>query len=76
MLAELQTPLSARGIDVGNHTLWRLFNRRQIRFKKAAHAAGQSRADVAASRRAWFAAPVDLGSASLIFVNKTWANTK
>ena len=33
-LAELQTLLSARGLDVGIGTLWRFFNRRQISFKK------------------------------------------
>jgi transposase len=33
-LAELQTLLSARGLDVGIATLWRFFNRRQISFKK------------------------------------------
>jgi transposase len=33
-LAELQTLLSAGGLDVGIGTLWRFFNRRQISFKK------------------------------------------
>jgi len=33
-LAELQTLLCARGVDVGIGTLWRFFDRRHISFKK------------------------------------------
>ena len=75
-LAELQTLLSARGLDVGIGTLWRFFNRRQISFKKTAHAAEQERADVAAAREAWFAAQIDLDPDKLVFIDETGANTK
>ena len=44
--------------------------------KKSGHASEQQRADVAAARKAWFAAQPDLDPDKLVFIDETWLNTK
>ena len=44
------------GASFGASTVWRCLDRHGMTFKKTAHAAEQERPDVAARRRAWFAA--------------------
>lgn len=57
-------------------TVWRCLDRHGMTFKKTAHAAEQERPDVAARRRAWFAAQPDLDPQRLVFIDETGASTK
>ena len=60
----------------GASTVWRCLDRHGMTFKKTAHAAEQERPDVAARRRAWFAAQPDLDPQHLVFIDETGASTK
>ena len=73
-LAEL--PRSEYVASFGASTVWRCLERHGITFKKTAHAAEQERPDIAARRRAWFAAQPDLDPRRRIFIDETGASTK
>ena len=57
-------------------TIWRFLDRRDLTFKKTAHASEQARPDVAARREAWFAQQPDLDPERLVFIDETGASTK
>jgi transposase len=57
-------------------TIWRFLDRRDISFKKTAHASEQQRPDVAARREAWFEAQPELDPEHLVFIDETGASTK
>ena len=66
----------AHGAPFAASTVWRFLDRRTMTYKKSAHAAEQERADVAARRRAWFAAQPELDPERLVLIDETGALIK
>ena len=66
---------SRHGASFAASTVWRCLDRHAVTFKKTAHAAEQGWPDIAACRRAWFAAQPDLDPAHLVFIDETGAST-
>jgi transposase len=76
-LAEIADHLfEAHGKRFVPSVVWRFFDRRNVTFKKTAHASEQDRPDVAAERAAWQALQPDIDIDRLVFIDETGASTK
>ena len=75
-LAEIADHLfNAHGERFVPSVVWRFFDRRNITFKKTAHASEQERPDVAAEPTAWKASQPEIDIHRLVFIDET-ASTK
>ncbi len=57
------------GLKVAQSAVWRLLVRREMTFKKTAHASEQQRPDVLRRRRAWFELQPELDPDRLVFID-------
>ena len=67
--------MSKRRIPGSRTVVWRFFERHNLTFKKALHAAEQQRPDVARARRRWRKARLMLNPARLVFIDETASST-
>lgn len=75
-LIELQAELARRGHSFAVATLWRIFDRHENTWKKAAaHAKEQDRSDVLKHRQNWSDHQVDLDPKRLALIHEIWTST-